>query len=79
MITIKRKHEEQYLQLGLNIAYYRKKKDLTQEQLAEQIGISRTHLSNIEATRVYKPMSLDVLLNIAEALQVDVSKLFEVR
>ena len=73
------KHAEKYVILGLNIAFYRKKKGLTQESLAERIGISRTHMSNIEATRVEKSLSLEVLFDIAEALSVDVGKLFEIR
>jgi len=41
------KHSEKYIALGLNIALYRKKKGLMQEALAEKVGISRTHMSNI--------------------------------
>ena len=74
-----RKHEDKYLQLGLNIAYYRKKKKMTQEQLAELIEVSRTHISNIEATQMDKSLSLDVLFDIADALGVDVGALFEIR
>lgn len=73
------KHADKYIQLGLNIAFYRKKKGLTQEALAELVGISRTHLSNIEATKVEKSLSLEVLFNIADALNIEVSKLFEMR
>lgn len=47
-------HAEQYKQIGLNIAFYRKLKGLTQLQLAERIGISRTHMSNIEAPHMEK-------------------------
>ena len=74
-----RKHEDKYLQLGLNIAYYRKKKKMTQEQLAELIEVSRTHISNIEATQMDKSLSLDVLFDIADALGVEVGVLFEIR
>lgn len=74
-----RKHNDKYLQLGLNIAYYRKLKNLTQEELAEQVDVSRTHISNIEATRVDKSLSLDLLFDIAQALDIDVAKLFEMR
>lgn len=42
-------HSNRFKQLGLNIAYYRKLRGWTQEQLAERAEISRTHLSNIEA------------------------------
>ncbi len=74
-----RRHEEKYTQLGLNIAYYRKKKKMTQEQLAELIEVSRTHISNIEATKMDKSLSLDVLFDIADALEVEIGALFEVR
>jgi DNA-binding XRE family transcriptional regulator len=74
-----RKHEDKYVQLGLNISYYRKKKKMTQEQLAELIDVSRTHISNIEATKMDKSLSLDVLFDIADALEVKVEALFELR
>ena len=73
------KHENRYLQLGLNIAYYRKFKGLTQIRLAEIAGISRTHMSNIEAPGVEKSVSLEVLFDIAEALGVEPAKLLEIR
>ncbi len=74
-----KKHREKYLQLRSNIAYYRKMKEYTQDQLAEKIDISRTHMSNIEAPGMDKSLSLDVLFDIADALEVSVSKLFEIR
>ena len=73
------KHENRYLQLGLNIAYYRKLKGFTQIRLAEIVGISRTHMSNIEAPGVEKSISLDALFTIAEALNIEPSKLLEMR
>lgn len=72
-------HRDKYTQLGLNIAYYRKLRGLNQEKLAEKVGISRTHISNIEAPRMDKSLSLDVLFDIADALQVSVGRLFEIR
>lgn len=73
------KHDDKFIQLGLNIAYYRKMRGLNQEALAEKVGISRTHISNIEAPKVDKSLSLDVLFDIADVLNVSVSKLFELR
>ena len=35
---MKREYETEYLQLGLKIAFYRKLRGLTQEQLAEKIA-----------------------------------------
>lgn len=44
------KEQDKRLQdLGVQISIYRKQKKMTQAQLAVEIGISRTHMSNIEA------------------------------
>ncbi|MEY8433272.1 helix-turn-helix transcriptional regulator [Lachnospiraceae bacterium 48-42] len=67
---------EKYIRLGLNIAYYRKLKGLTQLQLAEAIDISRTHMSNIEAPNISTSVSLDTLFEIAEALDIPIHQLF---
>ena len=64
------KRMQQYRQLGLMIAYYRKLKGLTQQDLADAVRISRTHLSNIEAPNMYTSVSLRTLLDIADALEV---------
>ena len=69
-------NEEKYRRIGLNIAFQRKIKKLTQYQLAEKIGISRTHMSNIEAPNMITPISLDVVFNIADVLEIPVSVLF---
>jgi transcriptional regulator with XRE-family HTH domain len=67
----------EYKKLGLNIAYYRKEKDLSQLLLAEMIGISRTHMSRIENSDC--AVSLNVIFKIAKALDVPVYNLFEFR
>lgn len=69
------KRKQQYKMIGLNIAYYRKLKGLTQFQLAEHINISRTHMSNIEAPNMPTSISLDTLLDIADVLEIPVSNL----
>ena len=70
------KYSEEYIRLGLNIAYYRKLKGMTQLNLAEAVNISRTHMSNIEAPNVPTSVSLDKLFEIAESLDIPVYKLF---
>lgn len=70
-------NDEKLNRIGLNIAYQRKLKRLTQIQLAELIGISRTHISNIEAPNMTTPISLEVIFNIADALEIPVEKLFK--
>ena len=59
-----------YASLGLNIAFYRKRAGLTQEQLADRAGISRAYLSIIEAPNTIRPCSLEILFSIADALNV---------
>lgn len=66
---------EKYRRLGLNIAYYRRARGLTQMELAEQLNIDRTHMSRIESARTGG--SLDLLFAIADQLHVPVEKLFE--
>ena len=58
------------LQLGLNIAHYRKMRGMTQEELSVLIGMSRTHLSNLEAPGNVTSISLEKLFTIADVLDV---------
>lgn len=68
---------EKYQQLGLNIAYYRKRNGLSQIQLAELVNISRTHMSRIETADC--AVSLDVVFDICDALHITPSQLFDFR
>ena len=68
---------EKYKLLGLNVAYYRRRRELTQEQLAEMVDVERTHIGNLELAR--HGVSLDVVFRVADALEVPVHKLFEFR
>lgn len=79
VVLMARKHEAVYQQIGLNIRYYRKKQHLTQEILAELADISTTYMSSIETANQNKSPSLDVLLNIADALDIKIGQLFEER
>ena len=63
-------YADKYLQLGLKIAYYRKLRGLTQEMLAEQIGVSAAFIGHVEAPNINKAISLDTLFDIAAALDV---------
>ena len=64
-------HSERYRDLGCAIAYYRKRKKLTQEQVAERVGISRQHMGAIEAPNMVRAISLEVLFSIADVLEVE--------
>lgn len=67
-------YERQYLQIGLKIAYYRKLRGLTQEQLAEKVERTPAFIGHVEAPNIRKAVSLDTLFDIAEALDVPAYK-----
>lgn len=69
-IEISFANRDRLLELGLTIAVLRKMKGMTQEQLAEKAGISRAHLSNIEAPNTVTNFSIDSLYRIADALDM---------
>ncbi|MDL2287613.1 helix-turn-helix transcriptional regulator [Eubacteriales bacterium OttesenSCG-928-G02] len=76
---MKQQHKEVYKKLKFNICYTRKMKNMSQHQLAERAGISRTHMSNIEAPNGSTLPSLDTLIDIANALNVPIAELFKFR
>lgn len=57
-----------YVEIGRKIRSLRKEKGLSQEQLAEKIWISTTHMSHIETGTT--KLSLPVLVDIANVLEV---------
>lgn len=72
---MKAEYENQYLQLGLKISYYRKLRGLTQEELAEKVDLSPAFIGHVEAPNVSKAVSLDTLFDIAKALEIPPYKL----
>ncbi|WP_294410752.1 helix-turn-helix transcriptional regulator [uncultured Ruminococcus sp.] len=67
---MKEKYYDKYRTIGLKIGYYRKLRGLTQEQLAEKIDKNLAFMEAVEAPNVNRTISLDTLLDIAEALDV---------
>ena len=74
---MKKIHVEKYRQIGLKIAYYRKLRGLTQEELAERVGLTPAFIGHLEAPNVMKALSLDTLFDIAEALDIPFSNFLE--
>ncbi len=66
-----------YKNIGQTICKYRKLRGLTQEQLADRACISISYLTKIEAPNCDQPFSLEVILDIAEVLEVSVHQLLE--
>lgn len=65
------KNQDRFIQLGVAIAALRKLRGLSQEQLAEKAGVSRSLISVIEAPGMAYGFSLEVFFNIADALEID--------
>lgn len=59
---------------GKKIAYIRKEKGFTQDELAFKIGISTSYLSAIE--RGISDSTISTAKRVAKALEVDIYKLF---
>ncbi len=60
--------------LGNNIANYRKEKQLSQNELAELVDVSREHIAKVETAK--RNMSMNLLFNISSALNVPEYKFF---
>ncbi len=62
-----------YYEIGQRIRKFRKAQGYSQEQLAEQVGISTTHMSHIETGNT--KLSLPVLVDISNALHTTTDEL----
>lgn len=69
------KNRDRFIQLGIAISILRKIRGMSQEKLAEKANISRSLLSVIEAPNAANSFSLEVLYNIADALDIAPSDL----
>lgn len=63
-----------FILVGHNIQVERKKANLSQDELANRIGMGRSHLSNIENAK--KNPSLGSLYAISQGLKIPITKLF---
>ena len=68
---------ELYRTIGANIKNNRRKSNISQAKLAEDVGISLSYISKIEASGCDKSVSVSVLNQIANALGIEITKLFE--
>ena len=73
------KYRDRIIEISLAISTIRRMRGMSQEQLAEKAGISRSHLSAIEAPNMVRAFSLDIFFNIADALEIDPSDLIKGR
>ena len=59
------------------MVFYRKRRKMTQLQLAELVGIDRSHISAVELGNV--GVSFDVIFKLCEVLGVTPKELFDFR
>ena len=64
------KNRDKFIQLGIAIASLRKLRGMSQEQLAEKAGVSRSLLSIIEAPNAANSFSMEAFFDIADALNI---------
>lgn len=75
--TVSMKNRDRFIQLGITIAAYRKLRGMSQYDLADRSNVSRSYISSIEAPNIVRPFSLEILYNIADALEVEPSDLLD--
>lgn len=70
-MTIAKRPPQKYQELGRRMQKIRKSRGITEEQLAEMIGVLTTWVSYIETG--YRIPSIKLLSKIAKALKVEVN------
>lgn len=70
---------EKLIALGLNIAYYRKLRLLTQEQPAEKAKVSISTIRKIENPNMFTGVTFEKICRLADALDVTESELLDFR
>ncbi len=63
--------------IGGNLKKIRKEIHKTQEELAEDIDMTRGFISHLESPRIDKGVSIDTLFEIAMAYNIDIRRFFE--
>ena len=73
----KRTREDIYELISYNIKKYRKERNITQAELAFRSKYTHEYIRRVEAKKSKKYFSIDAICNIADALDIPVSYLFE--
>lgn len=76
-IISNKSRDEKLIRIGLNIRKLRRARDITQDDLAKALQVSRSTIGCIESkTNPYR-ISIDLLLDITEYFGISLSELFE--
>lgn len=71
------RNNDNYEIIAANIKKYRKMANLTQAELADKTHYSHEFIRRIESTSGKKYFSIDTVVQISKALDINVEKLFE--
>lgn len=71
------KNRDRFIQIGVAVTTLRKLRGMSQEQLAEKAGVSRSLISCIEAPGIANGFSLEIFFNLADALEIDPKDLID--
>lgn len=66
-----------YYRVRYNIKKYRKLANMTSQQLADKSGFSHQFIRNLESLSLVARPRLDSINRIAQALNIDIVKLFD--
>ncbi len=66
-----------YMLARINIKKYRKKSKMTTQELADKCGFTHQFIRDLECLKLIKRPRLDSLGRIADALNIDIRKLFD--
>lgn len=72
-------HEDYYYYdiVRKNIKKYRRLAGITQQELADRVGVTMHYISQIESAKPNKYFTLVVIGRIADALEIDIRQLFD--
>lgn len=66
-----------FVELGLHIAFYRKRAGLTQQELADKLCVSRSYVSRIESPNRNQHFSFELFFKLCHILNVPSRCFFE--
>ena len=66
-----------YYLVRYNIKKYRKHAKITSQELADRSGFTHQYIRNLESLKSFQRPRLDTIYRIAQALNIDIKKLFD--
>ncbi len=66
-----------YYLVRYNIKKYRKLAKITSQELADRSGFTHQYIRNLESLKSFQRPRLDTIYRIAQALNIDIKKLFD--